>query len=95
MPRVFYVSLKVGQREFIGEGHNRQEARNDAASKALNILKKLPLPNEDAAKKPEPEKQETSKTISWLDRNKGCLPLHDICAPLPFQSGYVSLFKVS
>lgn len=63
MPRVFYVSLRVGQREFIGEGHNRQDARNDAATKALNILKKLPLPNDDTRKTeiPSPEKQETSE----------------------------------
>ena len=65
MPRVFYVSLRVGQREFIGEGHNRQEARNDAATKALNILKKLPLPNEDTKKMEmlSPEKLETSMFI--------------------------------
>lgn len=63
MPRVFYVSLRVGQREFIGEGHNRQEARNDAATKALNILKKLPLPNEDMKKTEmlSPEKLETNE----------------------------------
>lgn len=60
MPRVFYVSLKVGQREFIGEGHNRQDARNDAAAKALNILKKLPLPSDDS-KKPDSDKTETSE----------------------------------
>ncbi|CAH1773248.1 unnamed protein product [Owenia fusiformis] len=45
MPRVCYVSLKVGQREFIGEGGTRQMARHNAAAKALNILRKLPLPN--------------------------------------------------
>ncbi|XP_052096654.1 double-stranded RNA-binding protein Staufen homolog isoform X3 [Mytilus californianus] len=63
MPRVFYVSLKCGQREFIGEGHNRQEARNDAATKALNILKKLPVPNDDPKKSDTqtPEKQEPSE----------------------------------
>ncbi|XP_055997431.1 double-stranded RNA-binding protein Staufen homolog isoform X2 [Ostrea edulis] len=43
--RVFYVSLKVGQREFIGEGPTRQDARHDAAKKALHILRKLPVPS--------------------------------------------------
>ena len=50
MPRVFYVSLKVGPREFIGEGHTRQDARHDAAKKALSIIEKLPMPNEDERK---------------------------------------------
>ncbi|XP_061182714.1 double-stranded RNA-binding protein Staufen homolog [Saccostrea echinata] len=52
MMRVFYVSLKVGQREFIGEGPTRQDARHDSAKKALHILRKLPLPNE-GEKKPD------------------------------------------
>lgn len=46
-PRVFYVSLKVGQREFIGEGNTRQAARHAAAAKALKVLRNLPLPNQD------------------------------------------------
>lgn len=43
-PRVFYVSLKVGAREFIGEGNTRQAARHNAADKALKTLSRLPLP---------------------------------------------------
>ena len=38
------MSLKVGQREFIGEGVTRQTARHNAAEKALSVLQKLPLP---------------------------------------------------
>lgn len=49
--RVFYVSLKVGQREFIGEGVTRQTARHNAAEKALGVLQKLPLPC-DESKRP-------------------------------------------
>nr|KAG5691353.1 hypothetical protein BaRGS_033402 [Batillaria attramentaria] len=45
-PRPFYVMLKVGQREFIGDGPTRQAARHSAATKALRILKSLPMPNE-------------------------------------------------
>eukprot|EP00918_Siedleckia_nematoides_P062235 GHVU01135745.1.p1 GENE.GHVU01135745.1~~GHVU01135745.1.p1 ORF type:complete len:804 (+),score=103.17 GHVU01135745.1:117-2414(+) len=51
-PRIFYVSLKVGQREFIGEGQTRQSARHCAAAKALKVVKNLPMPNEDANKSP-------------------------------------------
>lgn len=46
-PRVFYVSLKVGQREFIGMGNSRQAARHDAAAKALGVLQNLPMPTEE------------------------------------------------
>ena len=38
MPRIFYVSLKVGQREFIGQGPTRQAARHSAAAKALKVF---------------------------------------------------------
>ena len=49
-PRTFYVSLKVGQREFIGEGNTRQMARHNAADKALKVLSVLPITCEEAAK---------------------------------------------
>ncbi|XP_033210208.1 double-stranded RNA-binding protein Staufen homolog 2 isoform X2 [Belonocnema kinseyi] len=46
-PQGFYlVTLKVGEREFIGRGMTGQAARHDAASRALEQLKKLPLPEE-------------------------------------------------
>lgn len=60
-PRQFYVSLKVGQREFIGEGNTRQAARHTAASKALKVLRALPMPNQDATAKPAPEAVESSE----------------------------------
>lgn len=44
-PRIYYVSLKVGTREFIGEGNSRQTARHCAASKAMEILRSLPMPD--------------------------------------------------
>ncbi|XP_052762983.1 double-stranded RNA-binding protein Staufen homolog isoform X2 [Mya arenaria] len=48
--RSFYVSLKVGTREFIGEGISRQMARHNAAKKALEILRHLQIP--DGMEKP-------------------------------------------
>ncbi|GLH04028.1 Maternal effect protein staufen [Gryllus bimaculatus] len=42
----FYVSLRVGTREFLGEGPTAQAARHDAASRALSQLRNLPLPEE-------------------------------------------------
>jgi len=43
-PPVFYVTLKVGEREFSGQGKTAQAAKHDAAAKALLELKVLPLP---------------------------------------------------
>nr|CAD7573233.1 unnamed protein product [Timema californicum] len=43
---MFVVSLRVGAREFFGDGPTAQAARHDAASKALNNLKTLPLPED-------------------------------------------------
>jgi len=43
MSRAFYVSLRVGHREFIGDGPTRQAARHNAAQKALRVLKNLPV----------------------------------------------------
>lgn len=60
MPRMFYTSLKVGPREFIGEGPTRQAARHMAATKALKILRFLPLPNQSTGKlKDEPDATKT------------------------------------
>ena len=42
MNRAFYVSLRVGHREFIGDGGTPQAARHNAAQKALKVLKHLP-----------------------------------------------------
>jgi len=59
MPRIFYMSLKVGQREFIGEGATRQAARHNAAEKALKVLRCLTVPGTD-----------TPSSISVPDKKK-------------------------
>lgn len=43
-PNTCCVSLRVGSREFIGEGKTVQAARHNAASKALAIIRVLPFP---------------------------------------------------
>ncbi|KAL7299733.1 hypothetical protein TKK_0007483 [Trichogramma kaykai] len=43
---IYLVTLKVGEREFIGRGMTGQAARHDAASRALEQLRTLPLPEE-------------------------------------------------
>uniref|UniRef100_A0AAR2M169 Double-stranded RNA-binding protein Staufen homolog 2 n=1 Tax=Pygocentrus nattereri TaxID=42514 RepID=A0AAR2M169_PYGNA len=44
VPKVFYVQLTVGNKEFIGEGRTRQAARHNAAMKALQALRNEPIP---------------------------------------------------
>ncbi|XP_031786214.1 double-stranded RNA-binding protein Staufen homolog 2 isoform X1 [Nasonia vitripennis] len=46
---IYLVTLKVGEREFIGRGVTGQAARHDAASRALEQLRQLPLPEELAS----------------------------------------------
>jgi len=43
----FHVSLKVGEREFFGEGETMQAARHCAATMALNLLRTLPVPTRE------------------------------------------------
>ena len=52
-PPVFVVSLRVGSREFFGEGPTAQGARHDAASKAVNHLKQLPMPEDFQCEMPQ------------------------------------------
>ncbi|KAK9504760.1 hypothetical protein O3M35_008951 [Rhynocoris fuscipes] len=42
-PPLYKVVVKVGEREFSGEGVSAQAARHDAASKALQVLLSLPV----------------------------------------------------
>jgi len=43
-PRNFRVALRVGDRDYVGEGFSLQAARHSAASEALKFLRTLPLP---------------------------------------------------
>ncbi|XP_076456798.1 double-stranded RNA-binding protein Staufen homolog isoform X2 [Babylonia areolata] len=54
-PRPFYVMLKVGTKEYIGEGPTRQQARHNAATKALKVLRNLPILTEASKAKTEEE----------------------------------------
>ncbi|BFZ21572.1 hypothetical protein BsWGS_24611 [Bradybaena similaris] len=65
MNRAFYVSLRLGHREFIGDGPTRQAARHNAAQKALRILKNLPV-QDDVQKDEERATVETDETADSL-----------------------------
>lgn len=66
MPRIYYISLKVGPREFIGEGNTRQSARHNAAAKALRILRHLPVPNQDLKQEQKVE-EKPPEGMHWID----------------------------
>ena len=83
-PRICYVSLKVGTREFIGEGNTRQAARHCAASKALEILRDLPMPDTEKLKAEAAEKS-AEKEGAEKDGKKIFLPCE---LSLPHESPY-------
>ena len=43
MPTTYSVVLKIGRRQFRGNGPTRQQARHNAASRALKVLKNIQL----------------------------------------------------
>lgn len=49
LPPTYCVALKVGNRQFFGEGRTAQAARHAAAEEALRVLRDVPVP--EAAKK--------------------------------------------
>ncbi|XP_015271699.1 PREDICTED: double-stranded RNA-binding protein Staufen homolog 2 isoform X3 [Gekko japonicus] len=69
VPKIFYVQLTVGDREFLGEGKTRQAARHNAATKALQALQNEPIPkkltqNGETGKELEEEKDANKSEIS-------------------------------
>jgi len=64
---IYRVSLKVGEREFFGEGETMQAARHCAATMALNVLRTLPLPTRE-----HPVDSETAEADDETASGKGC-----------------------
>ncbi|XP_048363488.1 double-stranded RNA-binding protein Staufen homolog 2 isoform X4 [Sphaerodactylus townsendi] len=69
VPKIFFVQLTVGDREFLGEGKTRQAARHNAAMKALQALQNEPIPkklsqNGETGKELEEEKDANKSEIS-------------------------------
>ena len=63
---IYRVSLKVGEREFFGEGETMQAARHSAATMALSVLRTLPLPTRE-----QPIDSETTETDDETTSGKG------------------------
>lgn len=70
-PRTFYVSLKVGTREFIGEGISRQMARHNAAKKALEILRSLKIPEAGEQAPPQTELNMNNSAETQVEEDDG------------------------
>ena len=66
--QIFHVSLKVGEREFFGEGETMQAARHCAATRALGVLRTLPLPTREPA-----ADSVDSETVDETPSRKGCV----------------------
>ncbi|KAB7494042.1 Double-stranded RNA-binding protein Staufen-like protein 2 [Armadillidium nasatum] len=46
---MFFVNLRVGNKDFCGEGATAQQAKHNAASKALKVIKALPIPDSSSS----------------------------------------------
>uniref|UniRef100_A0A8C6LXA2 Double-stranded RNA-binding protein Staufen homolog 2 n=1 Tax=Nothobranchius furzeri TaxID=105023 RepID=A0A8C6LXA2_NOTFU len=70
VPKIFYVQLSVGSREFIGEGRTRQAARHNAAMKALQALRNEPIPE-----RPPQSPEEKTEVQEGTDASKSEISL--------------------
>ena len=66
--KLYSVSLKVGAREFLGQGVTRQLARHQAATKALAYLKSLDAA--DSAQPPSLKRETDSEEVDVGDDQK-------------------------
>ena len=64
-PPMFYVQLRVGNRDFSGEGPTAQAAKHNAAGKALKMLNEMPIP--DGKSKLDPTSQPFTPGIEYDD----------------------------
>jgi len=75
-PPMFYVQLRVGNKEFTGEGPTAQAAKHNAAGKALKMLKEMPIP--DGKSKLDPTSQPFTPGIEYDDLKSPISLVHEI-----------------
>ncbi|RXG70345.1 Double-stranded RNA-binding protein Staufen-like protein 2 [Armadillidium vulgare] len=59
---MFFVNLRVGNKDFCGEGATAQQAKHNAASKALKVIKALPIPDSSSS-------SHSSSNMPEIDQN--------------------------
>ncbi|XP_014831636.1 PREDICTED: double-stranded RNA-binding protein Staufen homolog 1 isoform X2 [Poecilia mexicana] len=57
-PIIYHMELSVGSQQFTGKGRTRQQAKHDAAAKALKVLQKEPMLQQSPVMNGEPEEEE-------------------------------------
>ena len=62
MPRSYHVLLKIDHREFKGEGATRQQAKHNAAQKALKVLRNTPQRRTPSPTPPQNKAKPTTDT---------------------------------
>jgi len=75
-PQIFCVKLRVGSREFVGEGQTAQAAKHNAAGKALKLLKEVPIP--DGQSKLDPTSQPFTPGIEYDELKSPISLVHEI-----------------
>jgi len=82
-PPMFYVQLRVGNRDFSGEGPTAQAAKHNAAGKALKMLNEIPIP--DGKSKLDPTSQPFTPGIEYDDLKSPISLVHEIALKRNFQ----------
>jgi len=82
-PPMFYVQLRVGNRDFSGEGPTAQAAKHNAAGKALKMLNEIPMP--DGKSKLDPTSQPFTPGIEYDDLKSPISLVHEIALKRNFQ----------
>merc|ERR1711936_820418 len=75
-PPMFCVQLRVGNRDFIGEGPTAQAAKHNAAGKALKMLKEMPIP--DGKSKLDPTSLPFTPGLEYDDLKSPISLVHEI-----------------
>uniref|UniRef100_A0A3Q2QQA0 Double-stranded RNA-binding protein Staufen homolog 1 n=1 Tax=Fundulus heteroclitus TaxID=8078 RepID=A0A3Q2QQA0_FUNHE len=61
-PIIYHMELSIGNQQFIGKGRTRQQAKHDAAAKALKVLQKEPMLQQLPVMNGEPEEENLNKS---------------------------------
>jgi len=82
-PPMFYVQLRVGNKDFTGEGPTAQAAKHNAAAKALKMLNEMPIP--DGKSKLDPTSQPFTPGLEYDDLKSPISLVHEIALKRNFQ----------
>ena len=93
MPRSYHVLLKIDHREFKGEGATRQQAKHNAAQKALKVLRNTPQRRTPSPTPPQNKAKPTTDTNKNTAPSATKLPASSPPTPSSGKHNVVKLHK--